>query len=337
VKKIISVVPSGNKVVEPKAHPKKFIRKHPPKRTFEISFSDLNHLLTADIKVFSNKAGCFFDDVLELNPTSRKLIKPQPVQSVEFPQNWNLDSVIAMCYVVSKSSAKTVRLNELKYASWIISFGEVPITRQIQDDKTHRITRARAMRLLGYFNFKKREMVRARKSEANIAKWALTFVLDIMEGYRGFPKNDDPDVNAFHKNIMYGYGQLMHTTNLGTCNGIADVDITGKKGFIQKVSLIKYVNTRELAFVTLLRYHDQSKKIRYSFFANPLHPGFERIDLTDFYLQLNRLFSELTGTTDYSFGNSKGGGTREFAEINEVAWKFTMYNLLASYLKKHLK
>jgi hypothetical protein len=57
------------------------------------------------------------------------------------------------------------------------------------------------MRLVGYFNFKKREMLREGKLEGKIIKWALSLVLDIMEGYRGFPKIDDPFVFSYHKNI----------------------------------------------------------------------------------------------------------------------------------------
>jgi hypothetical protein len=349
VKKIISIVPSGNKVVEPKEQPKKCIKKRPPKRKFEISFSELNHLLTLDIKVFSNKIGCFFDYVLELNHTSLKLIKQQPVQNVEFPLNWNLDSVIALCYAISKSSAKNVRLNDLKYASWITCFGDVPITRQFQDDKTHRISRARAMRLIGHFNFKKREMVRAGKSEIVIAKWALTFVLDIIEGFRGFPKKDDPFVLAFHKNMLYGYGQLMQSPSLNIDCGIAEIDTTGKKGFIQKISIIKYENAKEISifspFVTILTYSDKSKNIRYSFFANPLNRSFEQIDLTGFYCLVNNLYHNCEGikhssnNENYTFcsGNSKAGATDSIIDTNQLIWRESLYELLAQYLKNQLK
>jgi hypothetical protein len=301
VKKIITLVPTGNTVIEPNVQSKKFIRKHPPKRKFEISFSESKNNLTIDEKVFSDNQGCYFDNVLEPRPASTKLIKPKPVPSIEFPLNWNLDAVIATCYVISKSPEKNKRLGELKYTSWITCFGDVPITRQNQDDKTHRITRARAMRLIGYFNFKKREMVRAGNSEAAIANWALTLVLDIMEEYREFPKKDDPLVSSYHKNMIYGY-KLLNNSNHNMQESTLIIDITSIKVFVQKQSIMRfaqdYTSIQANIPVILLVYKDRERKPCFSIVANPYHPEFEIIDFSKLWegLLMHGFVAEMSGT-----------------------------------------
>jgi hypothetical protein len=297
VKKIITAIPTGNQ----NSDPKKLTRKYPPKRKFEIVFSESTDILSTNDKTFSNAQGCFFDDVLELNHTSLKLIKPQSVQNVEFPQNWNLDAVIALCYAISKSSAKNVRLNELTYASWITCFGDVPITRQNQDDKTHRITRARAMRLIGYFNFKKREMLREGKLEGKIIKWALSLVLDIMEGYRGFPKIDNPHANAYHKNMIYGYKLLADSPHHIQESALI-VDITSIRVFVQKPSIMRFVqdytSDQKSIPVILLIYNDRERKPCFSIVANPYHPEFEIIDFSKLWegLEMHGFVAEMSGT-----------------------------------------
>jgi hypothetical protein len=301
VKKIISVVPSGNKVEKTNLQPKIIAKKHPPKRKFDISFSDSSHALFANEKEFSDTQGCFFDNVLEPRPLSTKLIKAKLVPIIVLPLNWNLDTVIAICYVISKSPDKRVRLNELKYASWITCFGDVPITRQIEDDKTHRITRARAMRLIGYFNFKKREMVRAGTLERKIAKWALTLVLDIMEGYRGFPKIDNPHANAYHKNMIYGYKLLTDSPHHIQESALI-VDITSIRVFVQKPSIMRFVQDytgdQKSIPVILLIYIDREKKPCYSIVANPHHPEFEIIDFSKLWegLEMHGFAAKISGT-----------------------------------------
>jgi hypothetical protein len=308
VKKIISVVPSGNKVEETNLQPKIIAKKHSPKREFEISFSESTNTLYANDKTFSNTQGCFFDDVLEPR-VSRKLIKQNPIATIDLPSKWNLDIIISICYIISKSSSKNTRLGEMKYASWITCFGDVPITRQISDDKTHRISKARAMRLIGHFNYRKREMVRAGKSDSQIAKWALTLVLDIMEGYRGFPKIDDPFVSGYHKNMIYGYKLLIDSPHY-LQESTYIIDVTSIKVFVQKSSLMKficeYMSNQKFLPIILLIYNDREKNPCYSFFANPYYPDFEKIDFTKLWEGLNRQKGYLGFETDLE-GTAKSG------------------------------